>query len=125
MQLAADNNSGAAGGFRYKVSHAILIQVYGILWSKFGYKVFSLSRILGILMNHTFYDFSRFLGTLVSWEENSGYIGIPLTPWPDLIIASFITVYLRLGYCFQEKKRETKEKFHTGKKERKNNCSDE
>ena len=32
-----------ARGFGYTVSRAILIQVYGIFWSKFGYKVFSFS----------------------------------------------------------------------------------
>ena len=35
--------SGPARGFGYTVSRGILIQVYGILWSKFGYKVFSFS----------------------------------------------------------------------------------
>ena len=35
--------SGPARGFGYTVSRAILIQVYGIFWSKFGYKVFSFS----------------------------------------------------------------------------------
>ena len=36
-------NSGLARGFEYTVSGAILIQVYGISWSKFGYKVFNFS----------------------------------------------------------------------------------
>ena len=35
--------SGPARGFGYTVSWAFLIQVYGIFWSKFGYKVFSFS----------------------------------------------------------------------------------
>ena len=39
--------SGPARGFGYTVSWAISIQVYGIFWSKFGYKVFSFSWILG------------------------------------------------------------------------------
>ena len=37
------HNSGPARGFGYTVSRAISIQVYGIFWSKFGYKVFSFS----------------------------------------------------------------------------------
>ena len=37
------DNSGPARGFGYTVSWAISIQVYGIFWSKFGYKVFSFS----------------------------------------------------------------------------------
>ena len=40
--------SGPAKGFGYTVSWAFLFQVYGIFWSKFGYKVFSFSWILGI-----------------------------------------------------------------------------
>ena len=35
--------SSPARGFGYTVSWAFLIQVYGIFWSKFGYKVFSFS----------------------------------------------------------------------------------
>ena len=35
-----DSLSGPARGFGYKVSWAFLFQVYGIFWSKFGYKVF-------------------------------------------------------------------------------------
>ena len=37
------DRSGPARGFGYTVSWAISIQVYGIFWSKFGYKVFSFS----------------------------------------------------------------------------------
>jgi len=40
--------AGPARGFGYTVSWAFLFQVYCILWSKFGYKVFSFSWILGI-----------------------------------------------------------------------------
>ena len=43
-----NNYSGPARGFGYTVSWAFLFQVYGIFWSKFGYKVFSFSWILGI-----------------------------------------------------------------------------
>ena len=42
------NGSGPARGFGYMVSWAFLLQVYGIFWSKFGYKVFSFSWILDI-----------------------------------------------------------------------------
>ena len=35
--------AGPARGFGYTVSWAFLFQVYGIFWSKFGYKVFSFS----------------------------------------------------------------------------------
>ena len=42
------SQSGPARGFGYTVSRAILIPVYGIFWSKFGYKVFSFYSILGI-----------------------------------------------------------------------------
>ena len=41
--------SGPATGFGYTVSRAILIQVYGILWSKSRYKVFSFSGNLEII----------------------------------------------------------------------------
>ena len=49
LQLLFEGNSGEidltgpARGFGYTVSQAILIQVYGIFWSKFGHKVFSFS----------------------------------------------------------------------------------
>ena len=48
LHIVEHNSSGPARGFGYTVSRAILIQVYGIFWSKFGYKVFSFSWILGI-----------------------------------------------------------------------------
>ena len=42
-------DTGPATGFGYTVSRAILIQVYGILWSKSRYKVFSFSGNLEII----------------------------------------------------------------------------
>ena len=48
LDLSRPHISGPARGFGYTVSRAILIQVYGSFWSKFGHKVFSFSCILGI-----------------------------------------------------------------------------
>ena len=49
LQFDAVHESGPATGFGYTVSRAILIQVYGILWSKSRYKVFSFFGNLEII----------------------------------------------------------------------------
>ena len=55
----------------------------------FRYLVICFKINLGIYY-HTFYDFSWFSGILVSWGENSGYIGIHST-LPFTLIASRYT----------------------------------
>ena len=83
------HGSGPARGFGYTVCRVVLIHVYGIFWSKFGR--YLVSHVLRFFMNF------RYIGILGG--GNSGFTGIPLPPWPDLmgftptLSANFVSSY--------------------------------